>query len=313
MITWKHLSIANIEKLMQHRSTFRNQDGYRSNGPISTGPEILKPYLRGQDIKRWSPEWAGRWMIFTRRGIDMSGYSSVLRHLARYQTQLEPRPENWEGEHWPGRKPGSYKWYEIQDTINYFELFDKPKIVWQDLSYHSRFCLCGSGLVPEVTCFFLPTTDTWLLAVLNSPLVWCWLWRNTIHGKDEVLRLKNIYTEQIPIALISDQVRINSGALSNRLVEITSVTQSCVRDLLDWLKVEFAIAAPTTKLQNPIGLSSDAFIDEVKKVRGKSKGLTSPQVKALRDEYARAVEPARALADEAKGLELRIHDLVQTL
>ncbi len=33
-------------------------------------------------------------------------------------------------------------------------------------------------------------------------------------------------------------------------------------------------------------------------------------MKKLRDEYVRAIEPARALADEARGLELRIHDLV---
>ena len=30
--------------------------------------ELLRPYLRGQDIRRWAPEWAGLWMIFTRRG-----------------------------------------------------------------------------------------------------------------------------------------------------------------------------------------------------------------------------------------------------
>jgi hypothetical protein len=44
--------------------------------------------------------------------------------------------------------------------------------------------------------------------------------------------------------------------------------------------------------------------------RGKSRDLTSPQLKKLRDEYARSIDPARVLADEARGLELQIHDLV---
>ncbi len=45
--------------------------------------EVIKPYLRGQDIKRWSPEWRGLWMIFARRGIDIDAYPAVKRHLQR--------------------------------------------------------------------------------------------------------------------------------------------------------------------------------------------------------------------------------------
>ena len=34
----------------------------------------------------------------------------------------------------PGRKPGSYKWYEIQDEVAYFEEFDSPRIVYQEIA-----------------------------------------------------------------------------------------------------------------------------------------------------------------------------------
>ena len=54
--------------------------------------EIIKPYLRGQDIHRWVPEWAGLWMIFARRGIDIESYPAILRHLEKYREQLEPKP-----------------------------------------------------------------------------------------------------------------------------------------------------------------------------------------------------------------------------
>ena len=47
------------------------------------------------------------------------------------------------------------------------------------------------------------------------------------------------------------------------------------------------------KLQSPFGLDGDDFVAEVKKVRGKRKPLTAAALKALRDEYARSVEPAR--------------------
>jgi type I restriction-modification system DNA methylase subunit len=51
--------------------------------------EIIKPYLRGQDIKRWSSEWQNLWMIFTRRGIDIDAYPEIKKHLTKYRKQLE--------------------------------------------------------------------------------------------------------------------------------------------------------------------------------------------------------------------------------
>ena len=58
--------------------------------------DIIKPYLRGQDIKRWAPEWQGLWMIFARRGIDIDAYPSVLRHLEQFRERLEPKPARLE-------------------------------------------------------------------------------------------------------------------------------------------------------------------------------------------------------------------------
>ena len=103
--------------------------------------EILKPYLRDQDIKRWSPEWSGLWMIFARRGIDIDAYPAIKRYLLQYRERLEPRPKDWSDGTWPGRKPGPYKWYEIQDSIDYWKLFEQPKILYPDITWRSSFCL----------------------------------------------------------------------------------------------------------------------------------------------------------------------------
>jgi hypothetical protein len=59
--------------------------------------EIIKPYLRGQDIERWWSPWQGTWMIFARRGIDIDRYPSVKQYLERFREQLarimHQRPE----------------------------------------------------------------------------------------------------------------------------------------------------------------------------------------------------------------------------
>ncbi len=79
--------------------------------------EIIKPYLRGQDVDRWCADWSRLWMVFTRRGIDIEKYPAIRRYLDGYRKQLEPKPKDWQGSEWPGRKTGAYKWYEVQDPI----------------------------------------------------------------------------------------------------------------------------------------------------------------------------------------------------
>ncbi len=93
--------------------------------------EIIKPFLRGRDIKRWAVQSEDWWLIFTRHGVDIKKYPAIKRHLELHREGLETKPESWsddkDGE-WKGRKAGPYKWYEIQDNIAYWEEFQKPKI-----------------------------------------------------------------------------------------------------------------------------------------------------------------------------------------
>ncbi|MBN2576716.1 MAG: Eco57I restriction-modification methylase domain-containing protein [Deltaproteobacteria bacterium] len=165
--------------------------------------EIIKPFLRGENISRWQSDWDGQWMIFARRGIDIRKYPSILAHLKQFRKQLEPRPADWDKDkqgEWPGRKPGSYKWFELQDTIDYYDRFERPKIVYQDLAFHSEFTLNVGGHYANNTCYFLPTDDRLLLSVLNSALAWWLIGRTAQPGKDETRRLHSTYMDGLPIA-----------------------------------------------------------------------------------------------------------------
>jgi hypothetical protein len=57
-------------------------------------------------------------------------------------------------------------------------------------------------------------------------------------------------------------------------------------------------------------LASDTWVGEVTRIRGKKLPLTAAGVHALRDEYTRTIEPARALAAETLKLERALGDLV---
>jgi hypothetical protein len=276
--------------------------------------EVIKPYIRGRDVKRWNPEWQNLWMIFARRGFDINAYPAIKAHFNQYREQLEPRPEDWDTDKngaWSGRKPGNYQWYEIQDTTDYWQIFEQAKIIWQDLGFHSRFCLGSSGLLAEATCFVLATSDSWLLSVLNSPLMWSWLWRNTIHGKDEALRLKNIYTETIPIVPPTDEIGAEVEPIVSRLIEITKANQEAYRDVLYWLLIEQGIEKPGQKLEDFAILDADAFVQEVKKRKPKSAGGLSPAaLKAVRQVYSDCTPEIQSRKTEALTLEHRLSDLV---
>ena len=262
--------------------------------------DIIKPYLRGQDIKRWSPEWANLWMIFTGHGVAIEQYPGIEHHLTQYRDALEQRA-------------GTQAWWQFQSTGTFHHLYAQPKIVWKDLSFHSEFCLDESGLYTNDLCFILPVRDLWLITVLNSPLMWAYMWRNVIHGKDEVLRLKNIYTEVLPIAPATDEVLAEIEPAVAQLIAITQAEQAARRDMLDWLRTEFAVEQAGQQLSAFAELSADAFVEAVRKRRPRSAGkLTPAGLKALRAGYLEQATPVQQQRSAASAIERRLSDLVNT-
>ena len=150
----------------------------------------------------------------------------------------------------------------------------------------------------------------WLLAAANAPITWWFAWRRAVHGKDEALRFIKVFVQDLPIPRPTLRAREAAEAAVRRLIELTSRQQQTQRTLLDWLRVEYGIEKPSNKLLALTDLDSDTWVSEVKRIRGKKQPLTSAGLHALRDEYTRTIEPARALAAETLTLERTLSDLV---
>ena len=129
--------------------------------------EIIKPCAVGDDVRRYEIQLRERYLIFTRRGVDVEQYPAIKQYLNQYRAELEPKKSRAEKH---GRKVGNYRWYEIQDTTAYYTEFEKPKIVYPDIGMNCRFCFDESGLFSTNTTYFIPTSDMCLLALLNSHL-----------------------------------------------------------------------------------------------------------------------------------------------
>jgi hypothetical protein len=251
-------------------------------------------------------------MIFARRGIDIERYPSVKAHLLPFRRQLEPRPSDWPpGTAWEGRKPGPYQWYEIQDTVAYYESFAGKKILYQDITFHSRFTLDVAARMCNNTVYFLPVDSPWALAVLNSPLLWTFLWRRAVHGKDEALRLFSDFVETVPIAPpLAGHVEVAEPAIV-RLTEIVAADRRARQDLLHWLRTEFDVSSPGQRLEEFAHLSEEEFVVEVRKRRpGKAARLTPTSLRELKDGFGDMAGPIRERRHEAATLERRLAHLV---
>jgi hypothetical protein len=272
--------------------------------------ELIKPCLRGQDIERWSSQWAGLWMIFTRKGTQLEKYLAIKKYLLAFRERLEPRPKDFAGESWPGRKPGSYKWYELQDPVDYWMAFEQGKICIQMIAYHSRVALDTERYYLNNAAVILPTTDPWLLAVLNSPAVWYLAFRTFPHKKDEALAMDIPYLQELPIPPASEETLREVSETVEALHRSARLVQEGSKDMLNWLNAHFDIDKPSQKLQDVASLDADTLSAEVQKLRGRRKPMSPAQLQALKAVYARSVMPLQALASEARQLEQRVAELV---
>lgn len=138
--------------------------------------KIIRPILRGRDIKRYDYEFADQYIIatFPSRQYNIDDYQALRAFLLSFRMErLEQtgKEYNINGEKVKARKKTNNKWFEIQDSISYWDDLSKTKIVWIELSDESKFAIC-EDLVPLNTVFFLTGAHLHhILGLLNSKLV----------------------------------------------------------------------------------------------------------------------------------------------
>jgi hypothetical protein len=182
--------------------------------------ELIKPLLGGEDIRRWVFHNKDLWLIFTRRGTDIEKYPAIKQHLSNWKAELTPKKNSADK---VGRKPGRYKWYEIQDDVAYYQIFDSPKIIFPDIAKGPRFCLDTNGNYLANTAYCLGTDDKYLLAILNSRLFWFAVSNISIpfgiRAGEYRYRLIYQYMERVPIRPINFSDPADKGR-HDKMVEL---------------------------------------------------------------------------------------------
>lgn len=198
--------------------------------------DLIKPFLEGKDLKRWRAEPRDLWLIFTRRGTDIDAYPAIKAHLETMREALEPKPKEWKpidkNDKWPGRKAGSYRWFEIQDTVDYHAQFSRPKVLYPEFCDKPQFQLNVSHYFNN-KCYFVSTPDTWLAAYLNSKLGWFVVTERTVPVRGGFHQMHSQFIEQVILPEVSGSDQVQLGKLvadcqrlaSNRLKLQTDLTR----------------------------------------------------------------------------------------
>ena len=167
----------------------------------SGSSELIKPVLRGRNLKKWKTESTGYYLIFTRHGIDIEQYPAIKRYLSQYRMDLQPKKNRGQSR---GRAMGSYKWYEIQANTAYYKDFDKPKIFYTETAKSLYGCYDVTKTFGLKTTYFISTDDLSLLAILNSRL-FDWYARHKFQSLNDPwaggrLIFKKVSMVDVPIA-----------------------------------------------------------------------------------------------------------------
>ena len=152
--------------------------------------EIIKPFLNGRDVRRYSIESPGSFLIYTYHGIAMAKYPAVKKYLEPFKARLEKRATK-------------QLWHELQQPqLKFAPYMDSPKIIFPDIATEPRFALDESGFYSSNTTYFIALRDLFLLGLLNSSLG-LFYFRTVcagLEGKNETyLRFFGQYLEGFPV------------------------------------------------------------------------------------------------------------------
>ena len=129
--------------------------------------ELIRPILRGRDIKRYSYDWAGLWVICARLCEDIpTNYPTICHHLESFigkgklgdnsTTKVFERP-----------------WWSWMQEPSYWKDFDRAKVMWKIIGCNINFAFDRDGMLCNNAVNIMTGDERQLLqfvALMNSRL-----------------------------------------------------------------------------------------------------------------------------------------------
>jgi type I restriction-modification system DNA methylase subunit len=205
----------------------------------SKSAELIKPFLVGKDIKQYEPPPRGRYLILIPKGWTRE-HSGGAEHLQPYADKAQKRYDK-----------GEY-WWELR-TCDYYEEFEKPKIMWPEIAGSARFTYDDFGYYANNKVFIIPDNSLYLLGLLNSFLLRFFIHNNCTDLQGDSYNFSGVFVSRTPIRIIDfnnpteKSTRNKLVSLVDRMLELhkkkNSLPPSAERE-----KVEREIAVTDEKI-----------------------------------------------------------------
>jgi adenine-specific DNA-methyltransferase len=189
--------------------------------------EVIKPLLRGRDVKRWSVDYQDLYLIKIESSenkthpwsnkteqeaekVFTKTYPAIHKHFEQFRSQLINRSDQ-----------GRFFW-ELR-SCKYWQEFEKPKIVYQEIATYQSFAWDQTGKFMDKTTFMIPNAEIYLIAILNSSVVWFFLDKIVSKIQGGAYTMQSIYISQIPIPTVTAAEQKAIETLVNYVLYLSAV------------------------------------------------------------------------------------------
>ncbi len=165
--------------------------------------EIIRPILRGRDVKRYHFDFADLWLIASHNGLKDRGiepihiedYPAIQAHLDQFGEKLAKRADK-------GDTP-----YNLRNCA-YMDDFAKPKIVWGNLCLSAQFAFVEDDCFINAPSPMIVPGNKYLLAILNSRIADWYIRQLGVTRNGGYFEYKPMFVEQLPIPIVDDSVQV---------------------------------------------------------------------------------------------------------
>ena len=189
--------------------------------------ELIRPILRGRDIKRYGYNWANLWLINTHNGIrgkleriHIEDYPTVKAHLDQYWDKISKRADK-------GDTP-----YNLRNCA-YLEDFSKPKIIYPNMTKYMPFVYDDYAYCTNQKCFIITgQAIAYLTAFFNSSL-FKFCFRDSFPELQGGTReMSKIFFDKIPVMQVTDEMNARFKSAVNDIQNVYSKSKAMAIDFM---------------------------------------------------------------------------------
>jgi len=162
--------------------------------------DVVKPFIMGRDFDKYSHIEPQLKLIFPYTKIrdeyhiiDINNKPNLKAYFGQFRNELEKRAIIRDQ-----IPTGKMKWYDLQQ-VNFNLNFNKPKIIYRDLSEHGSFTIDDKQCMVDMTAFIIQSENKFLLSILNSILQKWLVGLMCARARGDWYRYKSQYVERLPI------------------------------------------------------------------------------------------------------------------